>query len=153
MARVRVRAWRSVAALGAAVLGLSASGCASAWARGVVLDPEGKPVEGATVELVAAEVSAAPRIVKSQSNGCFSVLAPLKKGQQSFRLTVRASGRKDASTSFPAPERLTAAVTLVADAQPGASSVTGLAAADVVKGYEERCVPAGVPGATSLGLR
>lgn len=132
---------------------LSLSGCATAWARGIVRDREGQPVAGATLALAPAGSTTASSTDVSEHNGCFNVSASARKEQATFVLTVRAPGYKDVSVSFPRRERLTATITLTAEGEPGSSSLTRVPAAEELRVYEGPCIPPPVPGAMSLGLR
>ncbi len=129
------------------------SACSTAWARGIVRDQEGQPISGATVALSAAGSSVVASTAVSEGNGCFNVLASAKKEQETFLLTVRASGYKALSVSFPRRERLTATVTLLDEGESGDSSLTRVPASEEMRIYEGPCIPPPVPGAYSLGLR
>lgn len=132
---------------------LSLSGCATVWARGIVRDQEGQPIAGATVTLSPAGSTSASSSGVSEHNGCFNILSSAKKDQTRFVLTVGASGFKELSASFTRKERLTATVTLLAESQPGDSSLTRVPESEERRVYEEACIPPPVPGAMSLGVR
>ncbi len=132
---------------------LSLSGCATAWARGVVRDAEGQPIPGATIVLSAAGATAASSTGVSEASGCFNILASARKEQETFVLTVRAAGYKDLSVSFPRRERLTATLMLLAEGSAGGSVLTRVPASEERRAYEEPCIPPAVPGAMSLGIR
>ena len=136
-----------------ASVALFLSACATAWARGVVRDRNGRPISEAAVALSAIGASSPSVTSLSEANGCFSVVAPARRGQASFLLTVKASGYKEVSVSFPRRERLTATITLLAETQPGTSTAARLSPSEESRAYEEPCIPVSVPDATRLGIR
>jgi len=143
---------RSAILLVPPALVLFTSACATAWARGVVRDQDGRPVSGATVALSEAGAPGAASTSVSESNGCFNVVTSARREQETFVLTVRATGYKDLSMSFRRRERLTATVLLMAESQPGSSALTRLSGDEERRVYEEACIPPAVPNATSLTL-
>jgi len=136
-----------------ASLALLASGCTTARARGVVTDPEGRPVPNAKVVLSPTGGSAKRETALTDANGCFSLLSSAKTEPNTFVLTVRADGYKELSFAFPGKEDLIAAVRLLANGAPGESSLERIPPADRDRVYTLPCVPPAVPGATSIGIR
>jgi len=57
---------------------LVSSGCATAWARGIVRDETGKEVSGAEVAVTAIGADMVGARGESESNGCFNVTARCK---------------------------------------------------------------------------
>ena len=132
---------------------LCSSGCATAWARGIVRDETGKEVSGAEVAVSAIGADTVGARGESESNGCFSVTARARKGQPEFVLAVTAPGYKPVHARFPQKERFTALVTLAPKDGPGDGSVARVEVADQQKVFEEPCIPVVVSAASQLGIR
>ena len=132
---------------------LGSSGCATAWARGIVRDETGKEVSRAEIAVSALGADAVGARGVSESNGCFNVTARAGKDQPEFVLTVTAPGYKPVHVRFQQNERFTALVTLAPKDGPGDGFVTRVEVSDQYKLFEERCIPAVVSAASQLGIR
>ncbi len=147
--RLPARAVRLVGLLASAPL---AWACATASARGIVRDQDGRPVAGATVALSPERAPDDNVTGKSGKDGCFGVLTMTRGREAVFLLTVRAPGFKPLSATFPRQKRITADVTLVPDGQTGDSSLARLTSPRELRRFEDVCVPVYPPEATSFGL-
>ena len=132
---------------------LGSSGCATAWARGIVRDETGKEVSGAEIAVSALGADAVGARGASESNGCFNVYARAGKDQPEFMLTVTAPGYKPVHVQFEQKVRFTALVTLAPKDGPGDGFVTRVEVSDQYKVFEEPCIPVVVSGASQLGIR
>jgi len=132
---------------------LGSSGCATAWARGIVRDETGKEVSGAQIAVSAIGSDAVGVRGESESNGCFNVTARAGKDQPEFVLTVTAPGYKPVHVQFQQKERLTALVTLAPKDGPGEGAVTRVEVSDQQKVFEEPCIPYVISAASQLGIR
>ena len=143
----------SLKLLVSALILLVSSGCATAWARGIVRDETGKEVSGAQIAVSAVDADVVGARGESESNGCFNVTAGARKGQPEFVLTVTAPGYKPVHARFRQKERFTALVTLAPKDGPGDGSVARVEVADQQKVFEEPCIPVVVSAASQLGIR
>ena len=132
---------------------LGSSGCATAWARGIVRDETGKEVSGAQIAVSAVGAVEVGARGESELNGCFNVTARAKKDQPEFVLTVTAPGYKPLQVQFHRKERFTALVTLASKDGPGEGSVTRVEVSDQQRVFEEPCIPPVLSEASQLGIR
>ena len=132
---------------------LGSSGCATAWARGIVRDETGKEVSGAEVAVSAIGADTVDARGESETNGCFNVTAGARKGQPEFVLTVTAPGYKSVRVQFQQKERFTALVALAPKDGPGEGSVTRVEVSDQQRVFEEPCIPPVPSEASQIGIR
>ena len=132
---------------------LGSSGCATAWARGIVRDETGKEVSGAEIAVSALGADTAGARGVSESNGCFNVAARAGKDQPDFVLTVTAPGYKPVHARFEQKERFTALVTLAPVDGSGDGSVARVEISDQQKVFEEPCIPYVISAASQIGIR
>jgi len=128
------------------------SACTSVSVHGIIRDPEGRPIDNASVTVREAASSTALETAPSELNGCFNLFAVVKRDQRRFILEVGAPGRKAAAFTFERNQRDPFLVIVADQSAPQDSSVRALTPSERNGLYDMYCAPANVPGATSLGL-
>jgi len=127
--------------------------CTSVSAHGIIRDPEGRPIDNASVTVREATSSTTLETAPSQLNGCFNLFALVKRDQLRFILEAEAPGRKAAAFTFERNQRDPLLVIVVGQSALQDSSIRAITPSERNSLYDMYCAPANVPGATSLGLR
>ena len=127
--------------------------CTSVTVHGIIRDPEGRPIDNASVTVREAASGTNLDTNSSQLTGCFNLFAVVKRDQLRFVLEAGAPGRKAAAFTFERNQRDPLLVIVVDESAPQESSVRRITPSEKNSLYDLYCAPSGVPGATSLGLR